>query len=164
MVGFCNSPLTILTDYYKFGSLNKSFCGHDPIIPRTKVNIVAFARQISGAVREMHQAGFSHSDLKPQNVFVDRDDQTGQFHCYLGDFGLARVLDESHLKVSAYKVKNLKGMTVRYAAPEMIHHFHYRRKNLKLRLKKDDYLRADIYPLGLIIFDLVNQRMAWMKK
>jgi serine/threonine protein kinase len=128
-------------------------------ITSSKKLIQSFAMQISGALNEMHAADFSHSDLKPQNVFVDKNDKNGEYQCYLGDFGLAKILDEGRLTVKAYQVHNVKGLTIAYAAPEFIER--YRRGKVTRLLEKEDYLRADVYSLGIMLFELAVCSVVW---
>jgi len=68
--------------------------------------VLEFARFIFSAVHLLHLKGIAHRDIKPDNVFVNR---SGKF--YLGDFGYAHDVKQSHLKSGAG--------TKKYAAPEL---------------------------------------------
>jgi predicted Ser/Thr protein kinase len=87
-------------------------------------------RQICGALREAHNHGIVHRDLKPENVMVD---QSGIVKVL--DFGVARALNIGRTVTGA-----ILG-TPAYMAPEQASGQHID-------------LRADIYALGLIAYEL----------
>ena len=80
-----------VSKFYPKGSLDKhlnQFAGDFPKALR------AFRPLVEG-VCELHSKGFLHRDIKPQNVFLDRDD-----HLVLGDFGLVFFTDDSYTRIS----------------------------------------------------------------
>ena len=87
-------------------------------------------RQICAALREAHHHGIVHRDLKPENVMVD---QSGI--AKIMDFGVARALNMGRTVTGA-----ILG-TPAYMAPE------------QASGQRID-LRADIYALGLIAYEL----------
>ena len=87
---------------------------------------------ICTALEECHSSGLLHRDIKPSNIFIDED---GRYK--LGDFGISRVLDETTGIISTSK-------TDWYAAPEV------------MRFEKGR-VTADIYSLGLVMYELLNQ-------
>eukprot|EP00004_Rigifila_ramosa_P017586 TRINITY_DN4283_c0_g1_i5.p1 TRINITY_DN4283_c0_g1~~TRINITY_DN4283_c0_g1_i5.p1 ORF type:complete len:946 (-),score=165.18 TRINITY_DN4283_c0_g1_i5:99-2936(-) len=48
--------------------------------------------QLVLGLRHIHETGFVHRDLKPQNVYVERIGENGDVHVVIGDFGLATSL------------------------------------------------------------------------
>ena len=93
---------------------------------------------ICSALEECHSSGLLHRDIKPHNIFVDKD---GRYK--LGDFGISRVLDETTGIISAT-------MTDWYAAPEV------------MRFEKGR-VTSDLYSLGLVMYELLNDgRMPFM--
>ena len=60
-----------------------------------KVNFKIF-KQIVEGIKHVHKQGIIHRDLKPANVFF-----TGDGIIKIGDFGLARAIDEEALKSRA---------------------------------------------------------------
>lgn len=54
----------------------------------------AFRPLVEG-VSQLHQKGSVHRDIKPQNVFLDSDD-----NLVLGDFGLVFFTDDEHTRIS----------------------------------------------------------------
>lgn len=160
LVGFCNSPYQIMSDYYSLGNLSTALLYRKSVEPSKNIAI-RFTLQISSALALMHQSGFAHADIKALNIFVDRD-SSGQLQCYLGDFGLAQVLDDSHLVVKAYHVFNQKGLTITYAAPEVLQRF--RAKDMAEAMQNwhpDDFKRADSYSFSILMYEILSGQVAW---
>jgi tetratricopeptide (TPR) repeat protein len=101
--------------------------------PTLRVRYVAGA--IVRALVAVHEAGFVHCDLKPENIFVDEGTGQGQ----LVDFGLARAGDDSAAIASA-----IAG-TPEYMSPE------------QLRGWAVD-ATADIYGFGVVLYELLCGR------
>jgi serine/threonine-protein kinase len=96
-------------------------------------------RGIASGLDAAHEAGITHRDLKPDNVFlaIERD---GSFFPKLLDFGIAKLVDEE----AAHKTATGVAMgTPRYMSPE------------QCRGKPVDH-RADIYSLGVVIHEALT--------
>ncbi len=78
-----------------------------------------------------HSQNILHRDIKPSNIFRNR---FGNYK--LGDFGIARLLDESRHSMTRVG-------TELYAAPEVFHSGRYDQ-------------RADLYSLGIVLYALLN--------
>ena len=60
LVGFCNLPYQVLTDYYSLGNLTEALLNKDKAtIQPTRRIIMGFLQQISGALALMHRSGFA---------------------------------------------------------------------------------------------------------
>jgi serine/threonine protein kinase len=77
-------------------------------VPLSHRELALLMADVCDAVEYMHSRGIIHRDIKPRNIFVDVD---GKAH--LGDFGLARILDQEHLTMEGYCVG-----TPQYMSPE----------------------------------------------
>ena len=96
---------------------------------------------ILGGVRAAHTAGLVHRDLKPANVLLYRDPQG--FIPKVADFGLAKVLEGVDGGVGQTRQGIAMG-TPSYMAPEQI------------RDAKTVDIRADVFSLGCILYELVT--------
>lgn len=111
-------------------------------------HVLELIARIADAVHHAHQKGIIHRDLKPDNVLVvtDQTQGTGAFSS-LGqpkvlDFGIARPLDADLALTTAGTDGNLIG-TLAYMSPEQLAGSH------------DIDVRADVYALGLIAYELL---------
>ncbi|HEX9675823.1 MAG TPA: protein kinase [Anaerolineales bacterium] len=107
--------------------------------PRDLPTIVGVARQICAALEHAHQHGIIHRDLKPENVILEPDGSAR-----LMDFGLARSV-ASRLTTEG----EITG-TVFYLAPE-------------LALGQDFDGRADLYSLGVMLYELTTGELPFSK-
>jgi serine/threonine-protein kinase PpkA len=89
--------------------------------------------QICRGVSALHERRLAHFDLKPSNVFLKGD------VARVGDYGLAKLMIDGRQTLSFGRG------TPHYMAPEM--------------LKNRADLRADVYSLGVILFELLTGRL-----
>ena len=92
--------------------------------------------QVSEALAYIHAHGLVHRDLKPSNIMVDEDRQVR-----LMDFGLAKFLADDSVVTQDGRLVG----TFRYMAPEQI-------------LGENLDARADLYGLGVILYELLTGR------
>ncbi len=106
--------------------------------PESIDETISVARQVCTALEHAHAHGIVHRDLKPENVLITPDGVAK-----LGDFGLARSI-ASRLTSEGTVVG-----TVFYLAPE-----------LALGQAYDG--RADLYALGVMLYELTTGRLPFM--
>ena len=99
--------------------------------------------QVCDAVHHGHLQGIVHRDLKPANVLVDVDGRVRVI-----DFGVARSLDGAERALGVHTVSGAVLGTPAYLAPE-----HYGGEPTDLR--------ADVWALGVIAFELLAGRRAF---
>ena len=58
--------------------------------PYSQTTVLSIMRQYCSGIAYMHQAGFSHNDIKPGNVLLDVD-VNGQLMPVVCDFGITRA-------------------------------------------------------------------------
>ena len=86
---------------------------HGPLPVARAVNWTCQALEALGYA---HRRGFVHRDVKPANLLVS--ESAGRETCFLADFGLARVYDDSRL--SGLTMLGDVGGTLPYMPPEQI--------------------------------------------
>jgi serine/threonine-protein kinase len=101
-------------------------------------SIVWIARQCAQGLNELAQAGYSHGDVKPENVLLAENGEVK-----LVDLGFAESLTEPLTKGQAYCMTG----TPEYMAPELCQ-----------RGVSNPLLR-DVYSLGIMLFQLLAGRL-----
>jgi tetratricopeptide (TPR) repeat protein len=102
--------------------------------PVARADALAWTRQLAEAMRDAHAGGLVHGDLKPSNVMIEPGGAVR-----ILDFGLAQRVDT--LATASLSPAELQG-TIAYMAPERL-------------LGAPLTPRADVYALGLIVYELV---------
>jgi serine/threonine protein kinase len=97
---------------------------------------ISIAKQICEGLAEAHKIGVIHRDLKPSNIMVDKEG-----NAKVVDFGIARSL----------KTKGITGEGVSVGTPEYM-------SPEQVEGKEADQ-RADIYSLGIILYEMVTGRV-----
>lgn len=101
------------------------------VLPEKEV--IACTRQVLYALREAHDKGLVHRDIKPQNIMLLR---SGQLK--VADFGIARLPDRDHFQMSDRSVG-----TVHYISPE------------QATTNRVD-ARSDLYSLGIVMYEMAT--------
>lgn len=104
--------------------------------PMPEYEVVSLGQQLAAALREAHQCGVIHRDLKPGNILLTADGEAKVL-----DFGLALLQSEGTDTISKVKLEG----TVQYIAPEV------------LRGGMPDE-RSDLYSLGAVLYEMATGR------
>jgi len=97
---------------------------------------VSITRQICEGLAEAHKLGVVHRDLKPQNIMIDREGKAR-----IMDFGIARSLKAKGIPDGGIIIG-----TPEYMSPEQME-------------GKEIDQRADIYALGVILYEMLIGRV-----
>jgi len=111
-------------------------------VPMPPAQVIALARAICNGLAHAHAAGIIHRDLKPENILVSTGPDGPVPR--IVDFGLALSVDQTDARLTE------SGMTMgtpAFAAPE------------QLSGKAIDH-RADLYALGMTMFEMLTGGMA----
>jgi serine/threonine-protein kinase len=103
---------------------------------------VDYVLQACEAIAEAHMLGIVHRDLKPANIFVTRRADGSPLVKVL-DFGLSKVTKADTLEPSLTSANTVMGSPY-YMSPEQV------------RSLKSIDARADIWALGVILYELVS--------
>jgi serine/threonine protein kinase/tetratricopeptide (TPR) repeat protein len=97
---------------------------------------ISIAKQICDGLSEAHNLGVVHRDLKPHNIMID---QGGSAR--IMDFGIARAVKGKSITGSGVVIG-----TPQYMSPEQVE-------------GKDIDQRSDIYSLGIILYEMLTDRV-----
>jgi WD40 repeat protein len=99
-------------------------------------SVAHLGRQVAGGLAYAHARGIVHRDIKPSNLLLDT-----QGVVWITDFGLAKAGEDGLTQTG-----DILG-TIRYMAPE--------------RFRGEGDSRADLYALGLTLYELLTLRPAF---
>lgn len=125
-------PRYLVMEYLEGSTLSKWIKEHSPV---PAVEALRIASQIGHALQALHEAGYAHRDVKPDNVLVTSDGRA-----VLLDMGVIRSKDGETLTESQAFLG-----TLRYAAPEWL-------------FREDTGLApaVDIYSLGGLLYSALT--------
>ncbi|MCG8418656.1 MAG: protein kinase [Proteobacteria bacterium] len=110
---------------------------------------VDYVLQASVAMAEAHCAGIVHRDLKPDNLFLTRRPDGSPLIKVL-DFGISKLYEPGDHELGVGRTHGAVVMgSPAYMAPE------------QARSARDVDLRADIWSLGVILYELTSRRLPY---
>ena len=104
----------------------------------TPEQALAIVPGICDALQAAHAQGVWHRDIKPENILLDRNGQVK-----IADFGIARIIGDPQRDFTLTLTGNALGSAA-YMAPEQLEKPH------------DVDHRADIYSLGVVIYEMLT--------
>ncbi|MCC5998532.1 MAG: PQQ-binding-like beta-propeller repeat protein, partial [Thermofilum sp.] len=125
--GYGDNPPTLVFEYCEGGSLRDMVEKNGRLDPATAVKIIV---QIADALARIHELGYAHGDVKPENILFTKDRIPK-----LADFNSARAI--------ASTGKSIVPFTYGFAAPE---HIHTGRPSQK----------GDVWSLALVLYEAVT--------
>ena len=121
----------IAMEYVRGSNLREVLQGGNPL---PKDFVLSVVSQVASALDYAHEMGVFHGDVKPANILITEDEQAK-----LTDFGVARLE-----RGGTREAKKFLG-TPKYVAPEQV-------------LRKEVDHRADIFALGVVVFEMLCGR------
>nr|XP_011470827.1 PREDICTED: probable L-type lectin-domain containing receptor kinase S.5 [Fragaria vesca subsp. vesca] len=148
LIGWCyeSHELLIVYELMPNGSLDRFLFGDDKLGKEMEVPPLSWERRhgiISGVAQELDylhngcEKRVLHRDIKASNIMLDSD-----FTARLGDFGLARTLQQS--EITHHSTKEIAG-TLGYMAPETF-------------LTARATVETDVYAFGVLVLEVVCGR------
>jgi eukaryotic-like serine/threonine-protein kinase len=112
---------------------------------------VAYMLQALDGVRQAHAQGIVHRDLKPSNLFLAKR-QDGTSVIKVLDFGISKANSSNPLGAAPGALTSTKAMlgSPLYMSPE------------QLRSSKSVDARADIWAMGVILYELITGKLPFM--
>ncbi len=102
--------------------------------------LLSYYEQILLGMEHLHELGMSHGDIKPQNILVNAE------VVKITDFG------SSLLPEDMYARSRENGGTILYSAPEVV-------GATRISRRGDGRFLADIYSLGILLYQLITGRL-----
>lgn len=103
---------------------------------------VRLLRQIADGVDAAHDLNILHRDLKPANIFLLQKSKGGEVFIKVGDFGLAKIINQTVTDFSSNATPSSRGIigTPEFMSPE------------QMQPEVGVDVRADVYALGTIAY------------
>lgn len=123
--------------------------------PFSAKEIVSVSLQILQALRNAHEAGVVHRDIKPQNILVQASEEAGAIdipggkempYIKLADFGIALLPDDDLMKMKDKGVGTLHYVSPEQASGGVIDH------------------RSDLYSLGVVMYEMATAHVPFDAK
>ena len=120
--------------------------------PLSVDDAIDYVLQACEAIAEAHGLGIVHRDLKPENLFVTRR-RDGAAWIKVLDFGISKVIPGLESRQGGARVTTRESMgSPTYMSPE------------QMRCTRDVDGRADIWSLGIILYELLTGRQPFTGK
>jgi serine/threonine protein kinase len=85
-------------------------------------------------------------------------------YAVLADFGISRILSSTMLLVEAFEIANVDGVSVSYAAPEVLRKLTSHVSSNALSSVNSDIIRAgDVYSFSMVAYEVINRQQPWSK-
>lgn len=111
----------------------------------TPEQALAIVPPVCEALQYAHDHGVVHRDIKPENLLLDKDGRVK-----VADFGIAKMLHADGADVTAGLAETQPAGTPQYSAPEQ-------------RTDRRTDHRADIYSLGVVLYELLTGELPGAK-
>ncbi len=133
--------LYYVTEYLE-GITLREWMKQNPLPPVEMV--IPIVEQIAKGLRAFHRLEMLHQDLKPENIMISSNGEVK-----IIDFGSVKIAGIDELKKNQDEDENILG-TINYSAPEFY-------------LGHSGGERSDLYSLGVITYELLNNRLPFGK-
>eukprot|EP00158_Paraphelidium_tribonemae_P003406 Partr_v1_DN26101_c0_g1_i2_m10655 len=151
ILGYCTEPKCIIMKFYPLGTVANFIASRNGRI--SKSMILTLNLDVMSGLREMHNSGFAHCDIKPDNILIEnRDNRIG---AVLTDLGITQIFDKKRLLVSAFKKANIEGVSLLYAPPEVIKAY---RADIPATVAPDMVKSRDVYSAALVYFEVLTRK------
>ncbi len=105
--------------------------------------VMEILQQVARGLNAAHKLGTIHRDLKPDNIFLTKDDE-GHLVVKVVDFGIAKLLESSSITITGTVLGTPAYMSFEQASG----------------MKSEDLdARSDIYSLGVVVYEMLMGRV-----
>ena len=135
------SFIYLIRHYWNKGNL-LHFMRDSKVSQLTEREIGKKAKHIFRALEAIHNVGFVHGDVRPQNIFINHSKSSGDLNCAFGDFERCMPIETTHLQQPYTETDDLR---ILYLAPEVI-------RSQELESSPS----SDIWSLGVTLYVLAT--------
>ncbi|KAF5631162.1 ankyrin repeat domain protein [Fusarium tjaetaba] len=139
-----SNKLYIAMEFFPDGDLYANIRDHRRLTDDECSHIIS---QVLSGVAVMHEAGFAHRDVKPQNILVykvSQDLAPSSWWVKLADFGISKKLGAETTGTT------LASGTPLYMAPELLQYD-------SRSILTEDYFKADVWAIGITAFFILTK-------
>jgi len=129
------------------------------------LDLPALMKDVAEALSYLHAAGFAHRDIKSSNILLTWSEDRGRIQAMLCDFGSAAPVNKMPRRPKRGALEKVLGLgkgwqpvgTMLWMAPEML-----RPPVEGEELDGFGGDKADIYALGIVLWECLNWRVPWV--
>lgn len=131
------------------------------------LDLPALMKDIAEALAYLHAAGFAHRDIKSSNILLTWSEERRRIQAMLCDFGSAAPVNKMPRRPKRGALEKVLGLgkgwqpvgTMLWMAPEM----------LRPPIEGEELAgfggdKADIYALGIVLWECLNWRVPWVSE
>ena len=152
-LGFSLSERAIIMPFYEmslYQLIRKNRFRFSP----SKINKTA--SDVAKGMKVLHDTvRMLHLDLKPGNILVDQPEGASLPTFIICDFGYANFIGEDIPVVSGVEMPTHAGLTIAYAAPEILN------VNFTKRFNKESDKAIDVYAYAMTLYEVLMQKTPW---
>lgn len=158
--------MAFISRHYKYGPLSRHIfrvptpftLTDEEYTPTFMLNV---AYDVSMGIREMHERGLVHNDIKPANVLLERDTRLQRYACVLCDYGIAQVVGQPIQGLRSLGESTARGASAAYAAPEV---FQKLRSRPPQPPSPQVVAAGDVYAFGVLLYEMLVRRLPWVNE
>jgi hypothetical protein len=154
LIGYCKEPVCLLMKYYENGSLSSWIDKNISVLARNTSLKLSILTDVCKGINLMHGRQVAHCDLKPQNILVNIEQN--RYFFVLTDFGISKILTAQYLASQAFQIRNLRGLTLNYAAPDVMKRFRNKLFGTAIEEKA-----GDVYSIGCLAYYVLTLNDPW---
>ncbi|KAI3650434.1 hypothetical protein MP228_003915 [Amoeboaphelidium protococcarum] len=164
LLGFTDNPPMIIMKKYTRGALSAILYNPESAKYVNWTSDLKFSlmKDIATGIKEMHDSGFAHCDIKSANILIDEDEKS--LYAVLSDFGISRIVNTNVPIVDAFQMSKVDGVSVAYAAPEVLRRV-ANPQDSSVRDSESSYAEqikaTDVYSFAMVAYELVTRRLPW---
>ena len=151
LIGYTEAPRCVVTKLYPT-DLFRYLHTQDDKSPLESHLLLHLCSGTIASLAAAHSMGIAHRDVKSPNFLMQEPRPGSPFpDPILCDFGLSRLSDDSN------RFDSIKGLSPRYAAPEVFARVHLRNASNTV----EDDKSSDVFSAGVVLWEITARQIPW---